>query len=296
MICVLNKELNKIDYYLYLNNENSVKSKQLDNGDIICLNENGKLFLYKKKDIDEYLENLYKNFSDYLEPKNINIEKPSLFSEENIIRDYFCDVFGEEDFDNIYPHPPICINIFCNNFIFNFIDINTDKNKYLLAYGKKLFTSKNECYIFSTDLINIKNISNNNEVIFTSECLDKYLLKDFMKIFFIYNCKKNNKYYIGIMNIEKKQAIKTFSIDGFILDFGIHNNNLLICYYCTQNLPYIELNNVYHYYLEEFDIKNDKKIALRNILNSEEKKKNIILLINNDIIYLGESGSLSLFK
>ena len=301
MICVLNAQLSKIDFYLFLNYDKCIKSEQLSNGNILCLNVDGKLLIYEKNIIDEYLNDLFKNYYDYMDPINISSQKNS---KDNNIRNYLNDIddiCDEDDFNDIYPYPPNCIDISNKIFHLNFLECNIDNNNknILLTYGKRIFLrgGYSEESIFYTDITNINNINEYKSLI-TTESIKKYLLVHLEDNIVGFNFKKQGENYIRIINAQTMETLRNCRIYGEILDFNLNNNNnIIICYYFQKFSRENSLKSKEYYFIEEYDAINCKTICQRNLFESDEVKKyNIILLIKDDITYVWESKNLLIFK
>ena len=66
MICVSNGSLNKIDYYLYLNEYNCKKATQLNKDNILSLTNDYPFLIYKESILEKFLKDLFKTFDDYM--------------------------------------------------------------------------------------------------------------------------------------------------------------------------------------------------------------------------------------
>ena len=304
IICVLNPKLTKIENSLLLNNDNCIKSIQLSNGDILCLNKDNKLFIYKQVNINEFLTDLFKTYAEIIDPINITISKRkknhrlTLYNNSN---SYFPDIFNVDEFEN----NPNCVNIFSNIITFNFIEKIVDNNFIaLLIYGKSIFSRggySNQSFIFYSNIANINYNNNKTEKIASSEDLEIYIFADFSNNNVGYNYMEKGQVFIGIINVINKEKILCINIEGNILDFGLNfNNNLIVCFRNFEQSIKYGLMEVFKYYIEEIDIKNNNCISLRNTFVSKTIKNNVILSINkenNTIFYVcPENSTLFLFK
>lgn len=300
MICVLNESLNKIDYYLYLNEYDCIKSTQLNNGDILCLTNEYQLLIYKQNILEKFLKDLFKTFDDYMN---------QIYLSTNKYKPHFNDNYNNEDIiyiDDSNNNSNSEINefpnydkIFGNITIFNFIEkINNKGEIILILYGnnKEKFSGyKNKYYLYYS---NITNNSNAEEIIYYEKSKN-YLLIHYNNVEIGYNYIKKGKNGIGIFNIINKQIIICCEIDDNILDFKWNSNNhLILCF--NQNEKTLDDHKI-RYFIQEIDMQKKTIIGCRNLFNSEEAfYNNIILLIdeeNDNIFYVfPDKFHLSLLK
>ena len=299
LICVLNKSLNKIEYYLYLNEYNCKKSIQLNNGDILCLNNEYELLIYKKNILEYFLIDLFKTFDDYMNPIYLSTKKSKYqFNNEEII--YIDDLnnYSNGEFNEFPNYEKIYEKI----SVYNFIEkINENGEIILIFYGnykEKYSGYKNKYYIF---YYNISHNSNNN-IVEEIKCYEKpnnFLLVDYNNIEVGYNYIKECKNGIGIFNIITKQIILCCEIDGNILNFNWNSNNhLILCF--NKNEISLDDSKI-RYYIQEIDMQKKIIVGCRNFYNSEECiNNNLILLIdkeNDNIFYvLPDKTNLSILK